>query len=180
MSDSIETYNMQLNDADISMDLLPSTPKKPRVLITKSIFDQIVRLRGTMAKRDLLDVTGVSKSALDKLLQKLDSFKQDEVPFYSKFFGKPGRKPTNKSARFDELQMIVGADNSQNLQGCAEILSTKLSRSQVCRDMKIAGITRKRLKKRASVTLTASNIEARRLFCAKVTREHGQQVFFFD
>ena len=172
--------DLQTNDAEESMDLSPSAQRKTRVFITEGIFNQVVHLQNTMSKKDLLDVTGVGKSALNKLLAKLDSLPEGEIPCYTKFYNKPGRKPTSKSARYDELHMIVGADNSLNLQGCSEKLSTNLSRSQICRDMKIAGITRKRLKSRASVTQTLANIEARRLFCARITRERGQHVFFLD
>ena len=172
------SFNEEINNE--RSNVVAEGVRKPRVFITEAIFDQIVRLRSTKTKNELIDITGVSISALNKLLKKLDSLEEGETPLYSNFFNKPGRKILDKTQRYLELKLITGNDNTLTLQGCVDNMSRPKSKSQVCRDFKKAGITRKRLRRRANVTLSDANLEARRIFCAKITAERSQRILFLD
>ena len=128
-----------------------------------------MHLRSIRSKDELVTLTSISKTTINKLIKKLDEWEGEEDPSYEDFYVKRGRRIKDKSARYAEIRRVVCDDNSLTLRGCAAKLEYTVSIAQLSRDMKAAGFSRKRLKKRASIVLTDRIIEARRQFCAEVS-----------
>ena len=78
---------------------LQNRTRKQRKAISEEIFDQIVRLRETRSKADLMTIIGIGKSALDKLIQRLDLLEENETPIYTNFYKTAGPKLKDKTNR---------------------------------------------------------------------------------
>ncbi|KAF7684918.1 hypothetical protein CDIK_4333, partial [Cucumispora dikerogammari] len=74
----------------------------------------------------------------------------------------------------------MGGDNSLTPTGCLDKIDQGISASQLCRELKEAGLTRKRIKKRAKVILTEANKTARHLFCATALGRMARNILFLD
>ena len=135
-----------------------SQQRKTRVLINEKTFDQVKRLYKIKSKKELLEITNLSISALNNLIRKIESHEGEELSF-SNIYKKSGRNKKDKSELYTEIRSIMGNDNSLTLKGCQEKLTHRVSLPQLSRDFKASELTRKRIKKKASVLLTQSNME---------------------
>ena len=73
---------------------------------------------------------------------------------------------------------MMGNDNSLTLKGCQEKLTHRVSLPQLSRDFKASGLTRKRIKKKASVLLTQSNMKRRLLFSSNILGKLSKRILF--
>ena len=73
---------------------------------------------------------------------------------------------------------MMGKDNSLTLKGCQEKLTHRVSLPQLSGDFKASGLTRKRIKKKASVPLTQSNMERRLLFSSNILGKLSKRILF--
>ena len=134
--------------------------RKLRVCVNPENFEQVKRLYKIKTKKELMEITNLGISALNSLIKKFESNDGDEEPTYNVFYGKSGRKK-NKNEHFNKICFIMGNDNSLTLRGCKEKLTTPVSISQLSRNMKGAGLSRKRIKKKANVLQTQRSIDNR-------------------
>ena len=74
----------------------------------------------------------------------------------------------------------MGNDNFLTLKGCQEKLTHGVFLPQLSRDFKASELTRKRIKKKASVLLTQSNMERRLLFSFDILGKLSQRILFLD
>lgn len=113
-------------------------------------------------------------------IRKIENNENQNDATYESAYAKPGRKKIPKDALHTEIRSIMGNDNSLTQIGCKEKLSKEISLSQLCKEMKSAGLTRKRLKKKSSVLLTSKNQEERQLFCATILGLRTRPILFLD
>ena len=156
-----------------------SQQRKTRVLINEKTFDQVERLYKIKSKKELLDITNLSISALNNLIKKIESHEGEELSF-SNIYKKSGRNTKDKSELYTEIRSIMGNDNSLNLKGCQKKLTRRVSLPQLLRDFKASRLTRKRIKKKASVLLTQSNMEQRLLFSSNISGKLSKEYLFLD
>ena len=135
-----------------------SQQRKTRVLIIEETFDQVKRLYKIKSKKELLEITNLSISALNNLIRKIDSHEGEELSF-TNIYKKSRRNEKDKSELYTEIRSIMGNDNFLTLKGCQEKLTHRASLPQLSLDFKASELTRKRIKKKASVLLTQSNME---------------------
>ena len=109
-----------------------SQQRKTRVLINEETFDQVKRLYKIKSKKELLEITNLSTSALNNLIRKIESHEGEELSF-SNIYKKSGRNKKDKSELYTEIRSIMGNDNSFTLKGCQENLTHRVSRSTFAR-----------------------------------------------
>ena len=119
-----------------------------------------------MTKKELMELTGLSLSTINRCIRNLDQLDEGKEPLYSEFIKKRGRKAADKSERYGKLRQIVGSDNSLTLSGVNNQLRENISISQISGDLKAARLSQKQLKKRPSILLTRQSFEARIEFCS--------------
>ncbi len=122
-----------------------SSNRKTRVVTNSEIFEQVKRLYKTKSKRELLEITSLSKSALNKLIRKLETYEISDEPSFENLFNTPGRKKKDKNALHSEIRSLFGNDNSLTQRGCNYKLATSISSSTFSREVKAAGLSRKRI-----------------------------------
>ncbi len=74
----------------------------------------------------------------------------------------------------------MGNDNSLTQTSCRELLSAEVSLSTICREIKAAGLSRKRIKKRANVVLSQQNIIQRQQFSSHMLGKLNRSIFFLN
>ncbi len=151
--------------------------RKRRVMINKDKFGLIKKFYKFKTKTELLEITGVSRSSLNKIIARLSSEGGNDLTFENAF-KKTGRKIKNKENLHCEIRNVMGNDNSLTQTGCLEKLTTSISKTTLCREIKFAGLSSKGLKKRSSVVLTKENQNARRQFCATMLGKLSRTIFF--
>ena len=117
-----------------------SQQRKTRVLINEETFNQVKRLFKTKSKKELLEITSLSISALNSLIRKIESHEGEELSF-SNIYKKSGRNKKDKSELYAEIGSIMGNDKSLTLKGCQEKLTHGVSLPQLSRDFKASGLT---------------------------------------
>jgi len=153
--------------------------RKKRVMINAEVFNQIKRLYKSRSKLEIMEITSLSKNAVNEAIRKIENCECSE-PQFETLYKKVGRKKLNKESLHNEIRNIMGNDNSLTQKGCQEKLSINISTTKLCREIKLAGLTRKRLKKRPSVRLTEENIDQRQIFCAQILGIKNKQIYFLD
>jgi len=126
-----------------------------------------------------MDITLLSKNALNDAIRRLEKSESCD-PRFEDLYGKAGRKFQNKSSLHTKIREIMGNDNSLTQRGCKELLPTPVSLPQLSREFKAAGLSRKRLKKKSSVTQSEANIIARQAFCASILGMGSRKLIFLD
>ena len=121
----------------------------------------------------------MSLSALNKLIRKLENLSQGE-PTFEALFKKAGRKMKNKDSLHTKIRDIMGNDNSLTLRDCKEKLENEISIAQFSKEIKKAGLSRKRIKKRSNVVLNHRNIDQRQAFCSAMSEKISKRVVFLD
>lgn len=153
--------------------------RKQRVVINASLFSQIKRFYKSKTIEELMEITSISRNSMYEAIRKIENSEESD-PSFEALYKKPGRKSIEKSILHMNTRDIMGNDNSLTQVGCKELLRTKISYPQLCREVKAAGLSRKRLKKRASVTLTDSNRQARLEFCNRISGFRSKPILFLD
>ena len=74
----------------------------------------------------------------------------------------------------------MGNDNSLTLRGCKEKLTTPVFVLQLSRDMKGAGLSRKRIMKKANILQTQRSIDNRLKFCTEILGKLTKRIVFLD
>ncbi|KAG0422375.1 hypothetical protein DMUE_6217, partial [Dictyocoela muelleri] len=156
------------------------SPRKARVPMKKDVFDQVKRLYKTKSKEDLIEITSLSRTALNVLIKKIETFEGEKDPTFEDLYKISGRKKKNKESLHTEIRSIIGNDNSLTLLGCIEKLSTNISISQLSREIKSAGLSRKRIKKRSNILLTPNNNAQRQNFCSVMLGKMSRCILFLD
>ncbi|KAG0442660.1 hypothetical protein DMUE_0106 [Dictyocoela muelleri] len=115
-----------------------------------------------------MEITRIGKSALLDAIHRIETY-DDENPTFDKLYKKVGRKTSDKQALHAEIKSIIRDDNSLIQKGCRYFLTNNMiSISQLCREFKKAGLTRKRLKIRPTAVLNDANINSRKNFVPKL------------
>jgi len=143
-------------------------------------FNQIKRLYTSKSKKELLEITALSLNALNVAIRRIEECKSETEATFENLYAKPGRKKSAKLTLHSEIRSIIGNDNSLTQVGCRELLSTKISLPQLCREVKAAGLSRKRLKKKSNVLLSDNNIAERQMFCANILGLRSRPILFLD
>ena len=84
-----------------------SQQRKTRVLINEETFDQVKRLYKIKSKKELLEITNLSISALNNLIRKIESHDGEELSF-SNIYKNSGRNKKDKSELYTEIRSIMG------------------------------------------------------------------------
>ena len=84
-----------------------SQQRKTRVLINEETFDQVKRLYKIKSKKELLEITNLSISALNNLIRKIESQESEELSF-SNVYKTSGRNKKDKSELYTEIRSIMG------------------------------------------------------------------------
>ena len=155
------------------------TQRKKRIIINNEMFNQIKRLYKVKSKSELIEITSLSKNALNACIRKIENCDNENVTFED-LYKKAGRKKKDKESLHIEIRSIMGNDNSLTIVGCKDKITQNLSVSQICREIKSAGLTRKRLKKKSKVRLANVNIELKQTFCASILGMTTCPILFLD
>ena len=157
-----------------------SPNRKQRIVMNEEKFNLIVKFYTTKSTKDLVEMTNLSKSAINKCIKKIeDNIDSPEFSFKS-LFKCPGRKRNDKSELHRKIIETICDDNTLTQNGCKRKLGIDISDSQMSKEFKNAGLTRKRLKKRSKTILTQSNILLRREFSINVSALSGRRLLFLD
>lgn len=148
--------------------------------MTLELFNLIIRMHGTTSKAELCQITNLSITAVNKAIRFIEETPEDEKPDFNLYSKPKGRKKKDKDFKYTAIRKKMGEDNSLTLRGCAEQLDYTISVSQMSRDVRAAGLKRKRLRKRANVLLSERNISARRTFCAEISGRINKRILFLD
>lgn len=154
--------------------------RKRRVVINPSIFDQIKRLYKQKSKEEMLEITSLSKSALNAAIRKIESFENDN-PTFEALYKRAGRNKGNRDSLHAEIRTVFGNNNSFTQVGCRELLqNSSISLATMCRAVKEANLTRKRLKRRANIVLSEEHKATRQVFCSRILGSRSRQILFLD
>ena len=77
-------------------------------------------------------------------IRKIENSEESD-PSFEALYKKPGRNSIDKSISHMIIRDIIENDNSLTQVGCKELLRTKNSYPQLCREVKAGGLSRKRL-----------------------------------
>ncbi|KAF7701487.1 hypothetical protein CDIK_0801 [Cucumispora dikerogammari] len=150
--------------------------RKTRTTISRIIFEQVKRMWKRKTKKELMDITSLSRTAINVLISKIE---KNEILSFEDFYFKARRKKKCKEALRTEIMSTLGNDNS-TLRGCKDKILVSLSIQQLSREIKPASMTKKRIKKRSNVVLTRRNIFLKKTFCSRVLRKISKTILFFD
>lgn len=152
--------------------------RKPRTLMTIERFELIKRFYKSRPKRELVELTGLCLRSIEKAIDKIDNCEGECQ--YQNLYAKPGRKKVNKSSLHVEIKSIMANDNTLTQKGCIEKLSNPISKSAISREIKLAGLSRKRLKKRSNSILSNQNAIQRQHFCRIILTKLNRRILFLD
>ncbi|KAF0985318.1 hypothetical protein HZS_1611, partial [Henneguya salminicola] len=99
------------------------------------------------------------------------------------YYNKPGRKLTDNKGLINTIKDVITIDNSSTQVGIKtqlENMNFSVSRSKICKFMKQADITRKRLKKKASITLSQDPQQTRSRYASLFLSKRGLTFLFLD
>lgn len=138
-----------------------SANKKPRVMMNESLFELIKRLVGqNVPATEIMQMTGQSKSTVYKAVSKI---RENPDSSYSENYGKSGRPTTQHPDLVNKVKNIINEDQSLTQKGIQTKFEEKFgftpNQTSVCRLLKEAGLTRKRLKRKAAVVNTNNHRE---------------------
>ena len=119
--------------------------RKKHTLMTNDKFEFIKKFYSKKSKKDLMDFTGLSKPSIYNAIHKME---ENPDSSFEELYKTAGRKKKSKKVLHSKIRSIIGSDNSLTQVGCMEKLGIKLSKAQLCREFKGAGLSRKRLKKK--------------------------------
>lgn len=157
-----------------------NSQRKQRLNMTSSMFSQIKRLYKLKTRKELMEITSLSKAALNVAIRKIESYANGDATFNA-LYKSAGRKRSIKDALNTEIRSLMGNDNSLTQVGCRERLqNSNISLSTMCRAVKEAGLSRKRLKRRSNVVLSEEHRASRVMFCAKILGLRSKQILFLD
>lgn len=154
-------------------------PRRHRVAMNETTFNMIKKWNTTKSIHELVELTGLTRNVIYVAIRKIVAHNANN-PSYESVYGKSGRKRLIKTELHCEIRNIVGNDNSLTQKGVLSQLNDSISLSQLCREFKAAGLSRKRLKRRSDVVLDESNISARLAFAARITGLRSKQLVFLD
>ena len=155
-------------------------PRKVRVPINSNIFMQIKRFYKLKTKKELMEIYQISKTTLNTAIRKIESCENHDATFETLYM-RAGRRPKDCTALHTEIRSLLGEDNSLTQIGCRERMqNSSISLSTMCRLVKGAGLSRKRLKRRASVVRTEEHKASRRAFCSQILGMRSRQILFLD
>ena len=155
-----------------------SNNRKERKIFTKELFNWFLRIYKEKTNQELADLLNISYSRIAAIKKIVEE--SENVPAYDEIFKKSGRKKIDKSDRFSKILDVFGNDNSLTQRGANEKLSLSLSKSQLSRDIKEAGLKRKRIRRRPLARKTKNNENLRTEFCSKVSTKRHRNILFLD
>ena len=79
--------------------------RKTRVVRTQSIFNQIKRLYKVKSKDELLEITSLSKAALNTSIRKIELCENE--PTFETLYKSAGRKREDRSTLHTELRSLL-------------------------------------------------------------------------
>ncbi|KAF7699615.1 hypothetical protein CDIK_1123 [Cucumispora dikerogammari] len=120
--------------------------RKGKTLMSRGTFEQVKRLYKSKTKEEIMEITLLSRSALNVLIRKIESFENINDLTFESVYGKPERKKNNNEAIHVELRFMIGKDNFLILAGCKEKIFSNFSIPQLSRHFKAPGLQEKRLK----------------------------------
>ncbi len=166
--------NASLNQGNIS--------RKPKVMMTEPLFNQIKRLISqSVPVAEIVNITGLGKSAVYNALQKIN---ENPSFSFSELYSKAGRKNLNYDEILGKLKSVVNEDQSLTQHGIStkieETHGSMLKQPQVCKLLKKAGLTRKRLKKKAAVVNTESHAIKVREYARGFLAFRSREILFLD
>lgn len=159
-----------------------SANKKPRVMMNESLFELIKRLVGqNVPATEIMQMTGQSKSTVYKAVSKI---RENPDSSYSENYGKSGRPTTQHPDLVNKVKNIINEDQSLTQKGIQTKFEEKfgftLNQTSVCRLLKEAGLTRKRLKRKAAVVNTNNHREKMREYARAFVGYRNREVLFLD
>ncbi|KAF0986355.1 LOW QUALITY PROTEIN: hypothetical protein HZS_708 [Henneguya salminicola] len=115
--------------------------RKRRISLDQHLLDTIQRIVAKNDHKDsIISATGLSRSIVAKFIEE----NEPNATLIS-YYNKPGRKLTDNKELINNIKDLVSNTQPGNI-------NFSVSRSKICKVMKQADITRKRLKKKASTT----------------------------
>ncbi|KAF7690793.1 hypothetical protein CDIK_2629 [Cucumispora dikerogammari] len=119
--------------------------QKTRTTVSRTIFEQVKQMWRIKTKEELMDITPLGRTAINVLISKIE--KNENLSFEDLYF-KAGQKKKCKEAPHAETRSTLRNDNSLTLRGCKDKILVSLSIPQLSREIKSAGMARKRIKKK--------------------------------
>ena len=83
--------------------------RKTRVILNAEIFNQLKRLYKSKSKLESMEITSLSRNAINKAIQKIESSEHNDSQFEN-LYNKSGRKRINKRGLHSEIRNIMGND----------------------------------------------------------------------
>ena len=148
--------------------------------LNESIFNQIVRLLDTEKVSNISHIIGISTSRIYEIKKYTET---NDEPTFLNFMSKKGRPQIQKNDLEAKVCEIFGQDNSLTQKDAKEILSNfgiNLSKSELSRIVKSSGLTRKRLKKKAAVTLNESHKQKKAFYASNLLGKRNYTLIFLD
>ncbi|KAF0989586.1 hypothetical protein HZS_5777 [Henneguya salminicola] len=132
-------------------------------------------------KDSIISVTGLSRSTVYKVATFIEENEPNatSMPYYNK----PGRKLTDNKGLINNIKDVITIDNSYTQIGIkiqVENINFSVSRSKICKVMKQADITLKRIKKKASITLSQDHQQSRSRYASLFLSKRDRTFLFLD
>ncbi|KAF0987246.1 hypothetical protein HZS_5762 [Henneguya salminicola] len=136
--------------------------RKQRISLDQRLFDTIQRMVAKNENKDsIISATGLSRSTVYKVAKFIEE-NEPNATFMS-YYNKSGRKRTDNKGLINTIKDVITIDNSYTQVGIK-------TQSKICKVRKQAGITRKRLKKKASIALSQDHDMHRYFFLSGTVR----------
>ncbi|KAG0441300.1 hypothetical protein DMUE_1149 [Dictyocoela muelleri] len=145
---------------------MKNNTKRKYKKLTEESFNQIKRSLSHTNKKDLAVNTELSVSRIYKIKKNIET--SVDEPTFCNFIDKKGPKYKDFSSEKAKIREIFARDNALTQVGAKKILdgNTVNSKSKISRLVKSSGLTRKRLKRKASVTFEEPHMQRRALYAA--------------
>ncbi|KAF0985801.1 hypothetical protein HZS_2942, partial [Henneguya salminicola] len=183
MSDSNESimYSSQeeTTAAVQNTKYLDNWERKQRISLNQSVFDTIQRMAAKNENKDsIISVTGLLRSTVYKVAKFIEENEPNAT--FMAYYNKPGRKLTDNKGLINAIKDVIPIDNSYTQVGIKtqlENINFLVSRSKICKVMKQTDITRKRLKNKASITLSQDHQQTRSRYACYLFLSRTDSIF---
>ncbi|KAF0985419.1 hypothetical protein HZS_6302, partial [Henneguya salminicola] len=156
--------------------------RKQRIFLDQRLFDTIKRMVAKNENKDsIISATGLSRSTVYKVAKFIEE-KEPNATFMS-YYNKPGRKLKDNKGLINTIKDVFLIDNSYTQVGIKtqlENINFSVSTSKICKVMKQADITRKRLKKKALITLSQDHQQTRSRYASLFLSKRDRTFLFLD
>ncbi|KAF0989097.1 LOW QUALITY PROTEIN: hypothetical protein HZS_701 [Henneguya salminicola] len=132
-------------------------------------------------KDSIISVTGLSRSTVYKVAKFIEENELNAT--YMPYYNKPGRKLTDNTELINSIKDGITIENSYtqvSIKTQLQNINFLVSRSKICKVMKQADITRKRLKKKVSITLSQDHQQTRSRYASLFLSKRGRTFLFLD